>query len=212
MIRTAKSNDEERLSALYEGSVYGCLPSLVKWALSVVPERVVVVEKHREIEAVVYTMTCGYDNLWSSYLAFQHEKEAEQLVDHLLDFRREKKLRNLYLFCPKEFEDIRVYLIQRGFIPEDVRRIGAMDHIVESHNGIFPNYQDRPSTGNLPVRVREGRIDDAEAVSKILHSSLPRDFSTSKGASRCAQRWLTEMPEDALGCRDGSFANRCYSP
>jgi hypothetical protein len=123
MIRTALSIDERLLENLYEESIYKEMPKLVKWALNVVPERVIVIEERQKILASVYTDVCGYRNLWSSYLAFEDEKAGKALVDFLMKARKERGLRNLYVFCPKEFVNIRVHLIIRGFIPEDTRKI-----------------------------------------------------------------------------------------
>lgn len=101
MIRTALPTDEARLESLYTGSIYKELLALVKWALRVVPERVVIVEEQREISASAYTMVCGYNNLWSGYLTFKDEAAVKHLIDYLMKVREEKKLRNLYVFLPK---------------------------------------------------------------------------------------------------------------
>lgn len=64
MIRTALQKDEAQLEGLYAESIYKELPALVRWALKVVPERVVIVEEHGEIwhqrtPMSVGTTTCG---------------------------------------------------------------------------------------------------------------------------------------------------------
>lgn len=196
MIRAALQKDDVRLKILYTGSIYKELPAIVKWALEVVPERVFIVEEQKEILASVYTMVCGYNNFWSSYLAFKDETAMEHLIDYLMKVRKEEGLRNLYVFCPRELVDVRVYLIAHGFIPECIRKIGGIDHIVETHDGTFnPNYQISTPKEPLPVDLREGKSDDTKALAKILLESLPRDFSTIDDATTCLKRWLTEMLE-----------------
>lgn len=196
MIRTVLQKDEARLEILYKGSIYKELPAIVEWALDVVPERVFVVEEQREILASVYTDVCGYNNLWSSYLAFKDETAVKHLIDYLMKVREERRLRNLYVFCPRELVSVRVHLILRGFIPECLREIGGIEHIVETHNGTFnPNHQILKLKEPLPVDLRKGKSDDTKALAKILHESLPRDFSTIEDATSCVERWLTEMPE-----------------
>ena len=196
MIRTALQKHEALLEILYRGSICKEFPAIVKWALNVVPERVFIVEEQREILASVYTMVCGYNNLWSSYLAFKDEAAVKHLIDHLMKVREERRLRNLYVFCPKELVNVRVHLIACGFIPECIRKIGGIDHIVETHDGTFnPNYQIPTPKEPLPVDLRKGKTDDMKALAKILHESLPRDFSTIEDATSCVKRWLTEMPE-----------------
>lgn len=184
---------------LYEGSVYHGLPSHVKWALDSVPDRVLVVERRHEILAATYTMECGYGNFWASYLTFKDEKEAIRLVDYLMNTRDKRGLRNLYIFCPKEFVGVRIHLITRGFIPEDIRKISGLDYIIESHNRTFnPDYKLPESKEKAHVQPRKGKVDDSQTVAKILHNSLPRDFATLEDAGRCARRWLEEMPENTV--------------
>jgi hypothetical protein len=100
MIRTAKATDIERMEELYGSSIYEELPELVKWALFNDPDRVLLSEKQDRILASVYTMVCGYNNLWATYLGFREEGAAGLLVEHLLVVRKEKGARNLYVFCP----------------------------------------------------------------------------------------------------------------
>lgn len=169
---------------------------MVKWALKIVPERVFLVEEQREILASVYADVGGYNNLWSSYLAFKDETAAKHLIDYLMKVRKEKGLRNLYVFCPKEFVNVRVHLIIRGFVPECIRKIDGIHYIVESHDGTFsPNYQISTPKEPLSVNVRKGKSNDEKALAKILHESLPRDFGTIEEATSCVRRWLTEMLE-----------------
>lgn len=75
---------------------------MVEWALRVVPERVVV-EEQREVLAAVYTMVCGYSNLWLSYLAFKDEAATKRLIDNLMKVKEEKGMRNLYVFVQESF-------------------------------------------------------------------------------------------------------------
>jgi ribosomal protein S18 acetylase RimI-like enzyme len=199
MIRAAVLNDAAQLKCLYEGSIYRSLPAHVRWALDWVPNRVLVVRRRYEIVATTYTMECGYGNFWASYLAFKDEKEATHLVDYLMNMRDKRGLRNLYLFCPKEFVGVRVHLITRGFIPEDTRKISGLDYIIESHNRAFnPDYKSPQSKEKAHVQLRKGKVDDSQTVAKILHDSLPRDFVTLKDANKCAKRWLAEMPENTV--------------
>lgn len=92
MIRTAKTADTEKLKELYRGSVYEGLPELVKWALLNDPDRVLLDEKRGTLLVAVYTMVCGYNNLWASYLCFEEEGVAKLLVEHLLAVRKGKEL------------------------------------------------------------------------------------------------------------------------
>jgi len=164
--------------------------------LKVVPERVFLVEEQRKIWASVYSDVGGYNNFWSSYLAFKDETAAKHLIDYLMKVRKKEGLRNLYVFCPREFVNIRVHLIIRGFVPECMRKIGGMHYIVESHDGTrSPDYQISAPKESLSVNVRKGRNDDEETLAKILHESLPRDFDTIEDAACCVRRWLTQMPE-----------------
>lgn len=196
MIRQASSKNQVRFENLYEGSAYKELPTLVKWAIREAPERVLVLEEGEEILASVYTMVCGYGNLWSSYLAFKDEKWAKRLIDHLLQVRKMEKARNLYLFCPKEYVDVRVHLILRGFIPECFRKVGGLDHIIKSYDGSFnPEYQIQKPLKQLPISLREGKSNDEKALAEIMHRSLKRDFPTIEDATRCIKKWLREMPE-----------------
>jgi ribosomal protein S18 acetylase RimI-like enzyme len=196
MIRRAQPKDKACLAALYAGSIYGELPAMVEWALRVVPERVVIVEEQREVLAAVYTMVCGYSNLWLSYLAFKDEAAAKRLIDHLMKVRETKGLRNLYVFCPREFLKVRVHLITRGFVPECLREIDGINYIVEMHDGTFnPSYQPQAPQETLPINVRKGKRGDVEALAKILHESLPRDFGSVEEARNCVRRWLKEMSE-----------------
>jgi ribosomal protein S18 acetylase RimI-like enzyme len=196
MIRTAQQKDKASLERLYDKSVYGKLPQLVEWALKVVPERVFVAEEHGEILSSAYSMVCGYDNLWSSYLAFREEESARRLIDYLLKIRSKKGLRNLYVFCPKDFVDIRAHLISRRFVPECIRNIDGKDYIVELHDGAFnPACHLSKPLKPLSDKLREGKSDDVQALAGILHESLPRDFNTIEDAVKCARRWLDEMRE-----------------
>lgn len=47
----------------------------------------------------------------------------------------------------------------------------------------------------LSVDLRKGKSDDIKALTKILHKSLSRDFSTIEAATSCVKRWLIEMHE-----------------
>ena len=196
MIRKAVPEDEQGLVTLYRDSTYRELPGIVRWALGVVPERVVVVEEKKEIIASAYTVVCGYSNLWASYLAFRNETPMRNLVDYLMDMRSGRGLRNLYVFCPKESMTLRICLISRGFVPECTRKLGNLEYIVENHNGTFnPNYRIPSPKEPLPVILRKGEDKDLESLAEILHKSLPEDFSTIRAATGCLQKWLGEMPE-----------------
>lgn len=197
MIRTASSRDERLLENLYEGSIYKEMPKIVRWALKVVPERVIVIEERQKILASVYTdEDCGYSNLWSSYLAFEDEKAGKALVNFLMKARKERELRNLYIFCPKKFVNIRVHLIAQGFIPECIRKIDEIEYIVKNHDGTFyPKYKITAPKKVLSVNLRKAESRDLNALAKILHENLPRDFTTIEDATNDVRRWLTEMPE-----------------
>lgn len=146
--------------------------------------------------ASAYTDVCGYNNLWLSYLAFKDEAAVKRLVDYLMKAREERRLRNLYVFCPKELVSVRVRLITRGFVPECLRRIDGIDYIVEKHDGTLnPDYQISAPKEKLSTNIRKGKGDDIKALAKILHESLPRDFDTIEEATNCVKRWLTEMRE-----------------
>lgn len=190
--------DEQPLENLYEGSIYKEMPKMVKWAFRVVPERIIVVEERRtrKILASVYTDVCGYRNLWSSYLAFDSEKAGKMLVDFLLKTRRERGLRNLYVFCPKEFVNMRVHLIARGFVSEGIRKIDGIEYIVENHNGTFyPVYRIVAPKEALPINIRKAESMDLNVLAKILHENLPRDIASFEDAVSDVRRWLKEMPE-----------------
>jgi hypothetical protein len=101
MIRTASTEDMAALESLYRESIYGDLPRLTEWALKKEPERVFIVEEYGKVLTSTYTMMCGYDNLWVSYLVFRDEEAAKRLVDYLLKFRDKKGLRNFYIFLSK---------------------------------------------------------------------------------------------------------------
>ena len=58
MIRKAVQEDEQGLVALYRDSMYRELPGIVRWALGVVPERVVVVEEKTKILAEENRQSC----------------------------------------------------------------------------------------------------------------------------------------------------------
>jgi len=195
VIRIAELKDNIALRMLYERSIYHELPELVSWAMREIPERILIVDEQTEIAASVYTMTCGYGNLWASYLAFQNESAAKNLIDHLLSVRNEKS-RNLYILCPMGYMDIRIHLIARGFIPECVREIDGLVYIVESYNGSFrPRCESSKSSKPLSVTVREGKDDDQKVIASLLHDSLPRDFPTIEDSARCIKKWLGEMRE-----------------
>lgn len=201
MIRAATLNDVAQLELLYCRSIYRKLPELVRWALDVVPERILVIEEQREILAATYidVNPAGYKHLWSSYLAFKETALAGKLVEHLINVREKKRLKNLYVFCPREFVDVRVHLTGLGFIPECLRRIGGIDYVVESYDGSFnPDLQVSTSKDSLAIDLRKGKHDDLEAVAKILHNSLPLDFPTVEEAINDVERWLREMPEDII--------------
>jgi ribosomal protein S18 acetylase RimI-like enzyme len=199
MIRRALLRDEDKLRILYAGSIYGGLPALVEWALREVAERVVVFEEGGEILAAAYIDGGGYDNLWVSYLAFKDKGAVNRLVDYLLEVRRKEGFRNVYVFCPKEFVDVRVHLILRGFVPECVRRLDGIDYVVKRYDGSFnPNYQVPKQRKQLFVNVRQGKAHEVEALSRILHESLPRDFDSVEDAVKCVKRWVAQMPEYLL--------------
>ena len=199
VIRTAQKDDAEKLEALYKESVYGKTPSLVRWALQIVPKRVLVAERHEEIVGAVYTCVCGYNHLWSSYFAFKTLPVAEALIDRLMRIREERGYRNLYVFCPKDFTEFRVRLIVRGFLPECLRKLDGIDYVVESYDGSFkPNYKLTPSPKRkLPMKIRKGREEDIKPLAKILRGCLPEDFEKFQDAERCVRRWLKE-PEYVL--------------
>lgn len=201
MIKAATSNDLAQLELLYCKSIYRKLPELVRWALNVVPERMLVIEEQQEILAAIYidVSPAGYKHLWSSYFAFKETVLAGKLVEHLMKIREKKRLRNLYVFCPKEFVDVRVHLTALGFIPECLRKIGGMDYIVESFDGSFnPDFQMSTSKESLTVDLCKGKHDDLKTLAKILHNSLPLDFPTVEHAASDVERWLKEMPEDII--------------
>lgn len=194
VIRTAQKDDAEKLEALYKESVYGKTPSLVRWALETVPERVLVAERHEEIVGAVYTCVCGYNHLWSSYFIFKTLPVAEALIDHLMRVREERGYRNLYVFCPKSFTEFRVRLIVRGFLPECLRKLDGIDYVVESYDGSFkPNYKLTPSSKRkLVVKIRKGREEDIKPLAKVLHECLPEDFEKLQDAESCVKHWLKE--------------------
>jgi ribosomal protein S18 acetylase RimI-like enzyme len=199
MIRRALSRDKDKLRVLYARSVYGGLPALVEWALSEVAERVVVLEQGQEILAAAYIDGGGYNNLWAGYLAFEDREAMNRLVDYFLKVRREEGYRNIYVFCPREFVDVRVHLILRGFVPECVRRLDGIDYVVERYDGSFnPSYRIPKQRKQLSVNVRQGKAYEVEVLGKILHESLPRDFNTIEDAAKCVKRWLAQMPEYLL--------------
>ena len=196
MIRTASPKYEPRLETLYKESRYRKVPEIVRWALSEAHERVLIAEERQEILASIYIDVCGYNNLWSSYLAFKNETAMKDLIDYLMETRKRRGLRNFYFFCPKEFVNVRAYLISRGFVPECIRKLAGIEYIVENHDGTFDqNYQIPSPKEPLPIVLRRGRINDLESLAEILHKSLPEDFGTLKAATKCVQKWLTEMPE-----------------
>jgi ribosomal protein S18 acetylase RimI-like enzyme len=199
VVREGRHDDAGELRGLYDGSVYGGLPKLVEWALHEEPERMLLAEEEGNISASVYTMVCGYGNLWASYLVSECGNAEKALIDGLLEMRAQRKARNLYVFCPRQFVETRVKLISLGFVPEWAGKIGGLDHIIEVHTGTFnPNYQTPPPKNKISVEVNEGEEADAQGVASILHQSLPRDFPAFEDADRCMKRWLSEMPEDAL--------------
>lgn len=189
VIRAATLDDVFQLESLYSKSIYHGLPEFVKWALKVVPGRIFVAEERQEISAAIYVdvSPAGYGHLWSSYLAFKETTSVGNLIDHLMSLKEEKELRNLYVFCPKEFVDVRVLLISRGFIPECIRKIGGIDYIIESYDGTFnPSFRACSSKRALPVSLRKGKRDDLKALAKVLHNSLPIDFPhISRRCSYC---------------------------
>lgn len=201
MIRVGQKSDLDQLRLLYDKSVYCELPKLVQWALDVVPERILVVEEEDEVLGAIYldASPAGYRHLWASYLVYKEEEAAKRLVDKLVKIREEKGLRNLYVFCPKEYVEARVHLIIKGFIPECLRRVGGIHHIVESYDETFtPNLPASPKKKPLPVYLRKGKRDDLDALVEILHNSLPIDFPTVEDAANDIERWLTQMPEDII--------------
>jgi len=195
MIRAGSPDDEQRLEPLYEGSIYGELPSIVRWALSKAHDRVQIVEEKQEILASAYIDVCGYNNLWLSYLIFKNEDGMKRLIDSLMRTRNERGLRNFYVLCPKEFVNVRTYLISLGFLPECIRRLDGLEYIVENHEGTFnPDYLIPLPKEPLPVNLRKGETRDVESLAEILHKSL-RDFSTVEAAATCVRKWLREMPD-----------------
>jgi ribosomal protein S18 acetylase RimI-like enzyme len=194
VIRTAQKDDAEKLEALYKKTVYGKTPSLVRWALETIPERVLVAERHEGIVGAVYTCVCGYNHLWSSYFIFKTLPVAEALINHLMRIRDERGYRNLYVFCPKDFTELRVRLIVRGFIPECLRKLDGIDYVVESYDGSFkPNYKLTPSPKRkLSMKIRKGGEENTKPLAKILRECLPEDFEKFQDAERCVRRWLKE--------------------
>jgi ribosomal protein S18 acetylase RimI-like enzyme len=196
MIGHASLRDKRSLEELYAGSVYRELPMLVRWALQEAPDRISVLREGNNILASAYVMICDYGNLWSSYLAFKHEEYMKQLIDRLLHVRNEEKARNLYVFCLKEYVDVRVHLILRGFVPECIRSLNGAEHIVEVHDGsLNPTFQLQRREKLLPVSLRRGKTSDVEALAEILHQSLRNDFPTERDAARCVEKWLKYMAE-----------------
>jgi len=196
LTRVASPRDKRALKNLYEGSMYKEMPRLVKGALNVDCERVIVVEGQQKILAAIYNGACGYEHLWSSYLVFQDETAGKALVDFLMKAREERGLRNLYVFCPKEFVNTRVHLILRGFVPECIRKIDEIEYIVENHDGTFyPKYQITAPIEAFSVNLRKAESKDSGTLAKILYESLPEDFATAEDATGDVRWWLTEMPE-----------------
>lgn len=201
MIRTATINDEAQLELLYDKSIYSKLPELVRWALDVVPDRIIVVEKEGKIGAAAYidTSPAGYHHLWTSYIVFKEAALTRNMVDYLIEVRKKKNLRNLYVFCPREFVEVRVHLTARGFMPECIRKIRGIDYIIETYDGSFnPNLLNPQSKETTDVDLRKGKYEELEVLAKILHSSLPVDFPTVQDAVSDVERWLREMPEDII--------------
>jgi ribosomal protein S18 acetylase RimI-like enzyme len=201
MIRIGQRRDVDQLRLLYEESVYNEFPKLVEWALNVVPERVLVIETKRQVVGTMYvdTSPAGYKHLWASYLAYKEREAAEKLIDKLIRIRENQGLRNIYVFCPREYVEARVHLITKGFIPECLRKVGGIHHIIESYDGTFtPRLQASPKKKPLPVNLRKGERGDFNALATLLHNSLPIDFPTVKDAANDVERWLIQMPEDII--------------
>jgi ribosomal protein S18 acetylase RimI-like enzyme len=71
-----------------------------------------------------------------------------------------------------------------------------IEYIVENHDGTFyPKYRINAPKKALPVNLRKAESMDLNALAKILHENLPRDFTTLEDAYNDIRRWLTEMPE-----------------
>jgi hypothetical protein len=115
-------------------------------------------------------MVCGHNNLWASYLCFEEEGVVKLLVEHLLTVRKEKRARNLYVFCPKKFVETRVGLISLGFVPEWAGKIDGLDYVIEVQDGLFnPDYQVPRSEGKISIQLDRGCKNDLRTLSTILH-------------------------------------------
>jgi len=196
MIRISTRKDLEQLSHLYSESLYEGLPAMVKWAVDEVPERMLVSEESGKIVAAVYTDVCVYNNLWAGYLVFRQVAAARRLVDHMVDVRNSRGLRNLYVLCPKQFTDVRLHLITRGFMPECLRTIQGIDYIVEYQDGSFkPDFKISNPNEDIPVNLRKGNSEDIKPLAQILHESLPTTLKSIDDARSCLERWVSEMQD-----------------